>query len=104
MGYFGFTYYEENADTLKAVQIDGGGGCVAPSPETAQDGTYAPLARPLFVYVNNGKLAGENPALAPFMQFYLDNNAEIAEAALYIPMSEEIAAEQQTKLQTALGG
>jgi phosphate transport system substrate-binding protein len=104
LGYLGFTYYEQNADTLKAVQIDGGGGCVAPSAETAQDGSYTPLARPLFVYANNAKLTGENPALAPFMQFYLDNNATIAEAALYIPMNEEIAAEQQAKLQTALGG
>ena len=53
LGYFGFSYYEENADTLKAVEIDGGNGCVEPSAETAQDGTYTPLARPLFIYVSN---------------------------------------------------
>ena len=54
LGYFGFSYYEENQDTLKALEIDGGDGCVAPSVETAQDGTYTPLSRPLFVYVKNG--------------------------------------------------
>ena len=50
MGYFGYSYYEQNADTLTAVEIDSGDGCVAPSAETAQDGTYTPLARPLFIY------------------------------------------------------
>ena len=53
LGYFGYTYYEENQDTLKALEIDGGDGCVAPSAEAAQDGSYTPLSRPLFVYVKN---------------------------------------------------
>ena len=50
LGYFGFTYYEENADKLKAVKVDSGGAASSPSVETAQDGTYKPLARPLFIY------------------------------------------------------
>jgi phosphate transport system substrate-binding protein len=50
LGYFGFTYFEENADKLKAVKVDSGGGCVEPSVQTAQDGTYKPLSRPLFIY------------------------------------------------------
>ncbi len=54
LGYFGFSYYEENADVLTAVEIDSGAGCVAPSVETAQDGTYTPLARPLFIYPQQG--------------------------------------------------
>ena len=54
-GYFGYTYYEQNAETLKAVAIDSGAGCVEPSAETAQAGEYTPLARPLFIYVNNAK-------------------------------------------------
>ena len=53
LGYLGYTYYEENMDTLKAVEIDGGEGCVAPSVETARDGTYTPLSRPLFIYVKD---------------------------------------------------
>ena len=50
LGYLGFTYYEENADTLKALEIDGGGGCVPPSAETVQDESYTPLGRQLFIY------------------------------------------------------
>ena len=53
IGYFGYTYYEENADTLKALAIDDGNGCVEPSAETAQAGEYTPLSRPLFIYVDN---------------------------------------------------
>ena len=56
MGYFGYSYYEENQDNLKALEVDSGTGCVAPSPETAQDGTYTPLSRPLFIYVANKSL------------------------------------------------
>jgi phosphate transport system substrate-binding protein len=102
LGYFGYTYYEENADALNAVQIDGGSGCVTPSKEAAIDGTYAPLARPLFIYVNKAKLA-ENPALAPFVQFYLDNIDAVAEAALYIPPSDEQKSTAQSTFQSALG-
>ena len=56
-GYFGYTYYEENADILKALAIDDGNGCVEPSAETAQAGEYTPLARPLFIYVANANYA-----------------------------------------------
>ena len=102
LGYFGYTYYEENADTVKAVEIDGGSGCVAPSPETARDGSYTPLSRPLFIYTNNNRLT-ENPALAPFVQFYLDNIDTIAEAALFIPPSDEQKAEAQSAFAAATG-
>ena len=57
LGYFGFSYYEENQDTLQALAVDGGEGCVEPSVETAQDGSYAPLSRPLFVYATEEALA-----------------------------------------------
>ena len=59
LGYFGFSYFEENQDTLKAVEVDGGSGCVAPSVESAQDGTYTPLSRPLFVYVSTSAFDGD---------------------------------------------
>jgi len=88
LGYFGFTFFEENADKLTAVEIDGGKGCVAPSSETARDGSYTPLARPLFVYVDK-KAFASNPALASFMNFYIENDTAIAEAAKYIPLSDE---------------
>jgi phosphate transport system substrate-binding protein len=100
LGYFGYTYYEENADALTAVEIDGGSGCVAPSPESARDGSYTPLARPLFIYVNTAKLA-ENPALAPFVQYYLDTIDTIAETALFIPPNDEQKQQAQDALASA---
>ena len=50
LGYFGLSYVEQNTDKVKALEVDGGDGCVAPSTETVQDGTYTPLSRPLFIY------------------------------------------------------
>ncbi|WP_183098239.1 PstS family phosphate ABC transporter substrate-binding protein [Nocardioides pelophilus] len=97
VGFFGYSYYEENADTLKAVAIDSGAGCVEPSAETAQDGTYTPLARPLFIYVNN-KSYTEEPAVAEFTDYYIANLADIAEGALFIPLNDEDYAATQEAL------
>lgn len=97
-GYFGYTYYEENADTLKALQIDGGNGCVEPSAETAQAGEYTPLARPLFVYVNNAKY-NDNAATAAYVDYFIENLTEIAEIGQFIPLSEDLYAETQTALE-----
>ena len=99
LGYFGYTYYEENQDTLKAVEIDSGDGCVAPSSEAAQDGTYAPLARPLFIYVAN-QAADQKPQVKAFVDFYAQNVTQIAEAAQFIPLNDE----QTTELQSAAEG
>ena len=96
LGYFGFTYYEENADSLKALQVDSGDGCVTPSAETAGDGSYTPLARPLFVYVANQAYA-DKPQVAEFVDYYVATDAEIAEAAQFIPLNEE----QSTELEDA---
>jgi phosphate transport system substrate-binding protein len=93
LGYFGFTYYEENADKLTAVQIDGGAGCVAPSVEAARDGSYTPLSRPLFLYPSKAALA--QPQVKAFFDYYVANNASIAEGALYIPLSDEAEAQLQ---------
>jgi phosphate transport system substrate-binding protein len=87
LGYFGFTYLEENSDKLKGVEVNSGGGCVAPSAQTAQDGTYTPLARELFIYVSNKGL--EKPQVASFAEFYLANNDKVVEAAKFIPLTEE---------------
>ena len=94
LGYFGFSYYEENTDTLKAVEIDSGDGCVAPSAETAQDGTYAPLARPLFIYPSNAAVE-EKQQVRTFIDFYARNDDTIAEAAQFIPLNDE----QRTELE-----
>jgi phosphate transport system substrate-binding protein len=97
MGYFGYTYYEENADSLKAVAVDSGSGCVAPSPETSQDGTYAPLSRPLFIYVSNASYR-DKPQVAEFVDFYIDNLPDITEAAQFISLNDEQTAETQSAL------
>jgi phosphate transport system substrate-binding protein len=91
LGYFGFSYYEENADSLKAVEIDSGDGCVAPSAEAAQDGTYTPLARPLFIYPSNA--AVEEPQVSSFLDFYVENVDTIAETAEFIPLNDDQKAE-----------
>jgi len=98
LGYFGFTYYEENADTLKALEIDSGGGCVAPSVESAQAGDYTPLARPLFIYVANKSYTDE-PAVKEYVDYYIGNLTEIAEAAEYIPLNDEQLGETQSALE-----
>ena len=86
LGYFGFSYYEQNADALNLVSVDEGSGCVAPSSETIQDGSYSPLSRPLFMYPSAEAIA--KPEVAGFMQYVVDNYSEIAEAALIVPMDD----------------
>jgi len=102
LGYFGYTYFEENTDKLKAVEIDSGAGCVAPSAETAQDGTYTPLARPLFIYPSKTAVT-DKPEVNAFLEFYLANDAQIAEDAKYIPLNEEQKAAAQTAFDSLAG-
>jgi phosphate transport system substrate-binding protein len=87
MGYFGLSYFEQNKATLKALEIDGGDGCVAPSVETAQSGEYAPLSRPLFIYAKTESF--ERPEVEAFIEFMLENEAEIAAAAQFVPLTDE---------------
>lgn len=96
LGYLGFSYFEENADSLKALQVDGGGGCVAPSVETVQDGTYVPLARPLFIYPTAALLG--RPEGAAFVEFYGDQANTIAEEARFVPLTEAQSSELQGKI------
>jgi phosphate transport system substrate-binding protein len=100
LGYFGFSYFEQNQDRVKAVEIDGGEGCVAPSPEAAQDGSYTPLSRPLFIYVK--KESFQRPEVQEFVKFYLANIDQIAETALFIAPTEEERAEAQATVDAAI--
>jgi phosphate transport system substrate-binding protein len=102
LGYFGFSYFEENQETLKAVEIDGGDGCVAPSVENAQAGDYAPLSRPLFVYAKTSAL--ERAEVEDFMRFMLENETSIAEEAQFVPLNETQLEENLAKLDEATGG
>ena len=103
LGYFGFSFANENKEQLNILSVDGGDGCVAPSVEAAQDGSYKPLSRPIFMYPNTNKLA-ERPELAAFKTFVIENQQQIAEAADIIPMTEEQAAESQQKVEQAQAG
>ena len=100
LGYFGFSYFEQNQDTLKALEVDGGEGCVAPSVSTAQDGSYTPLSRPLFMYVKKSSLA-DTEGLADFVRFTLENEQTIAEEAQFVPLNQEQIDEQLQKLENA---
>jgi phosphate transport system substrate-binding protein len=102
MGYFGFSFYQENQDKVKALEVDGGQGCVAPSPQSAQDGSYTPLSRPLFVYPSAQAL--ENETVDAFLQFYLDNINAVAEQIGFIPLTEQQLSESKSKLESLIGG
>jgi phosphate transport system substrate-binding protein len=84
LGWVGFAYYQAEADRMKAIEIDGGDGCVAPSVETAIDGSY-PISRPLYIYVSNAN-AESNPALAPFVDFYLAGLEATVAGVGYAPL------------------
>jgi phosphate transport system substrate-binding protein len=101
MGYFGYSFFAENEGTLKALEIDDGSGCVAPSPETVQDGTYKPLSRPLFLYPSATALQREE--FDAFLQYYLDNVNDIAEQVGFIGLTEEQLSESQSNLDSLIG-
>ena len=101
MGYFGLSYAQQNPDAVKPVEIDGGDGCVAPSAETVQDGSYKPLSRPLFIYPSAEAL--QRPEVKAFVEFYLENQQQITEQALFVPMTEEQLAESQDKVAKLAG-
>lgn len=99
LGYFGFTYFEENIDSLTALEVDGGSGCVAPSAETITDGTYTPLSRPLFIYVKTTSLA--QPHVAAFVRYYVENAVKLAEDNQFVPAPQASLDEDLTKLPAA---
>ena len=100
IGYFGYSFFVENQDKLKALQIDGGDGCVEPSEETTQSGEYTPLGRQLYIYPSASAL--EKPEVLEFVNFYLDNVNDIAAQAGFIPLTEEQLSESQDEV-AALG-
>lgn len=87
LGFFGYAYYEENQDKLKIVPIDSGNGPVTPSFETIKDGSYAPLSRPLFIYVNKASL--EKPEVKRFVEYYLEIAKDIVQEVGYVALPDE---------------
>lgn len=92
IGYFGLAYFEENADKLNLVKVNG----VAPSTETVIDGTYKPLSRPLYIYVNNKAL--EREEVKTFMKYYIENVKDLVADVGYIPLEDAKYTEGLNKL------
>jgi phosphate transport system substrate-binding protein len=101
LGYFGLSYFEQNQGNLNDVQVDGGSGCVTPSTESVQDGSYTPLSRPLFIYVKNTSL--QKPEVKAFVKYLLDNEESIAQSALFVPMTDEQAQKSNSDFEAAAG-
>jgi phosphate transport system substrate-binding protein len=87
IAFFGMAYYEENKEQLKLVGVDNGAGVVSPSVETVKNGTYAPLSRPVFIYVSDA--ATKKPEVVDFVNFYLSNAPTLVTDVGYIPLSGE---------------
>jgi len=88
LGYFGFAYFVENQKRLNAVAVDGGAGGVLPSSETVENGTYQPLSRPIFIYVNV-KSAGR-PEIREFIDFYMKQGPALVKEVKYFPLPKEV--------------
>lgn len=99
LGYFGFGYYAASKDKLKLISVDHGDGCVAPSDTTVRDGTYEPLSRPLFVYVNTASIA--RPEVTAFLDFYLEHARELAGDVGYTSLADAASAIEQAKWDAA---
>jgi phosphate transport system substrate-binding protein len=107
LGFFGYAYYSENKNRLKAVAVDNGKGPVAPSEKTVLDGTYQPLSRPIYIYVSK-KSAGK-PEVKEFVEFYMKNASNLVKQVKYVPLPDKVYAMGSDRLKsgkvgTAFGG
>jgi len=98
LGFFGLAYYSENKDKLTLIGVHNGEEVVKPTLETVSNGTYKPLSRPLFVYVNSTSV--KSPEVVEFVKFYLDNSAELSTDVGYIPLPSELYTAQKEKFNT----
>ncbi len=103
IGYFGYSFFAENEGKVKALEIENEQGeCVAPSPAAAQDGSYAPLGRQLFIYPSGKAL--QRDEVEAFLRFYIEQNDQIAERSGLIPLTDEQKQEATQKLESLLAG
>lgn len=84
LGYFGFAYYEQNTGQLRAVEVDDGDGCVAPTRGTIASGEYRPLSRPMFIYAKESSLSRSE--VRDFVVYYMENAADLVPEAGYVPL------------------
>jgi phosphate transport system substrate-binding protein len=101
IGYFGYAYYQENADTLQTVAVDAGEGPVAPSVETVNDNTY-PISRPLFMYTDEGVIA-EKPQVGMFIAYYLNNVDDLISQVGYFPAPDAALQQAADAIKAAAG-
>ena len=101
LGYFGYAYYVANADKLKLVGVDGGAGCIEPSEETINIGSYSPLSRPLYIYVNVASLQREE--VKAFVDFYLRNAADLAASVGYVGLPQQMYDEALALVEKSAG-
>ncbi len=95
LGFFGLAYYAENKDKLKLVGVHNGEKVVEPTIETVSNGTYKPLSRPLFIYVNSTSL--KSPEVVKFVDFYIENAGSLAKDVGYVPLPKEEYKKQADK-------
>jgi phosphate transport system substrate-binding protein len=103
IAFFGYAYFVENTDKLKAVEVDGGSGCIAPTEATINDNSYAPLSRPLFIYPDIGK-AKERPELKAFVDFYLENTNALSAEVGYVALPADLLQVEKDEWAAAVGG
>jgi phosphate transport system substrate-binding protein len=104
LGYFGYAYYVENKDKLKAVPVvNKSGKPVSPAPESVKDGSYNPLARPIFIYVN-AKSYKEKPEVKAFVEFYLKNAADLVKDVKYVPLPDDAYDQLAKRVQSGKTG
>lgn len=109
IGYFGYAYYAENTNKLKALPIVNPktGKAVEPSAANVENGTYAPLSRPIFIYVKAKSL--DKPEVKEFVEFYMKNGAALTKEVKYVPLpasayTGNVEHMKKKKLGTVFGG
>ena len=104
LGFFGYSYYVENQDKLRLVGIDGGAGCVTPNDASIEDGSYQPLARPLFIYIRKDSLA--KPHVAEYARFHLsaEGGQKLVRDVGYLPYPQEVYTLAQERVDKGLTG
>jgi phosphate transport system substrate-binding protein len=100
LGYFGYSYYEENTNRLKLIKVDAGGGCVAPSVKTVQSRAYKPLSRALFIYVKRDSF--KKAVQKAFIKYIIVNEKKISKTAKYVPLTPAQIRKAKRQYNTAI--
>ena len=101
LGYFGFSYYEENISRLKLIKVDAGGGCVAPSVKTVQSRAYRPLSRALLIYVKRDSF--RKAVQKAFIKYIIVNEKKIARTSKYVSLTPAQLRKAKRQYNTAIG-